>query len=218
MEPLLAGAAAGGSTTVKIFLLLTALSFSSAVLVCMTSFTRIIIVLSFVRQALGTQQLPPNQVLVGLSLFLTMFIMAPTAGRVNEQALEPLLQDQMELKEAATVAGGIMREFLLKQTRGEDLRLFYDVSGRPRPSRGDEVPMTVAAPAFLLSELTTAFQMGLYIFIPMVLIDLLVASILMSLGMTMVPPTIVALPIKLAVFVMADGWRLVVSSLVRSFM
>jgi len=147
-----------------------------------------------------------------------MFIMAPTAGRVNEQALEPLLQDQMELKEAATVAGGIMREFLLKQTRGEDLRLFYDVSGRPRPSRGDEVPMTVAAPAFLLSELTTAFQMGLYIFIPMVLIDLLVASILMSLGMTMVPPTIVALPIKLAVFVMADGWRLVVSSLVRSFM
>ena len=208
---------AGGSSAVKLFLILTALSFATAVLVSLTSFTRIIIVLSFVRQGLGTPQLPPNQVLLGLSLALTGFIMAPTANKVWDDALGPYLEDKLPQDQMVARASAPVREFLLKQTRPDDLKLFYEASGYSRPERGVEVPLTVAAPAFLISELTTAFRMGLTVYVPLLVIDLLVATVLMSLGMMMVPPTLVALPLKLGVFLLADGWHLLASSLLRSF-
>jgi len=207
----------GGSAAVKLFLLLTALSFATALLVSVTSFTRIVIVLSFLRQALGTQQLPPNQVVVGLALVLSGFVMAPTGTKVWDQSLAPYLEDRIAAPEAIEKASGPVRSFLLRQTREQDLMLFYEISGRPRPARGDEIPLTVAAPAFMVSELTTAFRMGLYLYIPLLLVDVMVAGILMSLGMMMVPPPLISLPVKVGIFVMADGWRLVVASLVRSF-
>ena len=213
----LALASGGGSSAVKIFLVLTALSFGTALVLSVTSFTRIVIVLSFLRQALGTPQLPPNQVLIGLSLFLTLFIMAPTVRRVHEQALQPLMDDKISVGEALQRAQGPLSDWMLKQTHEEDLRLFFEVSASARPARGEAVPITVLVPAFMVSELGTAFRMGLFLFVPMLLIDLLVAVILMSLGMMMVPPTMVALPLKLGVFLLAGGWHLVVSSLIRSF-
>ena len=210
-------AGATPSTAVKLFLLITALSFASALVVCVTSFARIVIVMSFLRQALGTPQLPPNQVLIGLSLFLTVFIMAPTARRVHQEALQPLLQDRIGVVEAGDRAAGPLREFMLRQTREADLRLFYDISSTPRPTRGDAVPMTIVVPAFMVSELTTAFRMGLFLFIPLIVVDLLVSAVLMSLGMMMVPPNMISLPLKVGVFLLADGWHLVVGSLARSF-
>jgi flagellar biosynthetic protein FliP len=207
----------GGSSAVKIFLLVTALSFASALVLSLTSFTRIMIVLSFLRQALGTPQLPPNQVLAGLSLFLTIFIMAPTAARVQHDALGPFLDDKINASEALERGQGPLREWMLKQTRDDDLRLFFEVAGQARPARGDALPMTVVIPAFMISELGTAFRMGLYLFIPMLLVDVLIASVLMSLGMSMVPPQMIALPLKIGIFLLAGGWHLVVSSLVRSF-
>lgn len=213
----LQSAAGGGSTAVKLFLVLTALSFGTAIILSVTSFTRIIIVFSFLRQAMGTTQLPPNQVLVGLSLFLTLFIMAPTVRKVQEQAFNPLMEDKISVGEALDRAQVPLSEWMLKQTKEDDLRLFFEVSGSPRPARGEAIPFTVLVPSYMISELGTAFRMGLYLFIPMVLIDLLVSVIMMSLGMMMVPPTLVALPLKLGVFLLAGGWHLVVSSLVRSF-
>jgi flagellar biosynthetic protein FliP len=207
----------GGSAAVKLFLLLTALSFATALLVSVTSFTRIVIVLSFLRQALGTPQLPPNQVVMGLALVLSAFVMAPTGGRVWSDALQPYMEDRIDASQAVDRASAPVRTFLLRQTREQDLALFYEISGRDRPSRGEEIPLTVAAPAFMVSELTTAFRMGLFLYVPLLLVDLLVAGILMSLGMMMVPPPLISLPVKVGIFVMADGWRLVVASLVRSF-
>jgi flagellar biosynthetic protein FliP len=209
--------AGSGSNAVKIFILVTALSFASALILSLTSFTRIIIVLSFLRQALGTPQLPPNPVLMGLALFLTMFIMAPTANRVHKEALGPYLDDKISATEAITRGEGPLREWMLRQTHDEDVRLFFEISGEARPARGQVIPMTVMIPAFMISELGTSFRMGLFVFIPMLLIDILVASVLMSLGMMMVPPQMVALPMKIGVFLLAGGWHLVVSSLVRSF-
>jgi flagellar biosynthesis protein FliP len=207
----------GGSAPVKLFLLFTALSFAGALVVSVTSFTRIVIVLSFLRQALGTPQLPPNQVVIGLALVLSAFVMAPTADRVWADALGPYLDDRLPPAEAIDRASAPVREFMLRQTREQDLELFYEISHRPRPSRGEEIPMSVVIPAFMVSELTTAFRMGLFLYVPLLLVDLLVAAMLMSMGMMMVPPTMIALPLKIGVFLMADGWRLVVSSLVRSF-
>jgi flagellar biosynthetic protein FliP len=207
----------GGSNAVKLFLLLTALSFGSALLLSVTSFTRIIIVFSFLRQALGTPQLPPNQVLLGLSLFLTMFIMAPTGRVLHEQALKPLMADEIDAGEALRRAEAPLSAWMLRQTHEDDLRLFFEISGQARPARGEAIPFTVLVPAYMISELATAFRMGLFIFVPMLVIDLLVSAILMSLGMMMVPPTLVAMPLKLGVFLLAGGWNLVVSSLVRSF-
>jgi flagellar biosynthetic protein FliP len=209
--------AGGGSSAVKIFLLVTALSFASALVLSLTCFTRIIIVLSFLRQALGTPQLPPNQILAGLSLFLTVFIMAPTASRVHQDALGPYLDDKIDARQALERGQGPLREWMLKQTRDDDLRLFFEVSGQARPTRGDAMPMTVVIPAFMISELGTSFRMGLYLFVPMLLVDVLIASVLMSLGMMMVPPQMIALPLKIGIFLLAGGWHLVVSSLVRSF-
>lgn len=207
----------GGSSAVKLFLLLTALSFGSALLLSVTSFTRIIIVFSFLRQALGTPQLPPNQVLLGLSLFLTMFIMAPTGRTLHEQALRPLMADEIDASEALRRAEAPLSAWMLRQTKEDDLRLFFEISGQPLPRRGEAIPFTVLVPAYMISELATAFRMGLFIFVPMLVIDLLVSAILMSLGMMMVPPTLVGMPLKLGVFLLAGGWNLVVSSLVRSF-
>jgi flagellar biosynthetic protein FliP len=207
----------GGSAPVKLFLLMTALSFATALLVSVTSFTRIIIVLSFLRQALGVPQLPPNQVVLGLALVLSFFVMGPTANRVYGEALGPYLEDRMGHAEAVEKASAPLREFMLRQTRDQDLALFYDISRQPRPATGEPVPMSICLPAFMVSELTTAFRMGLFLYVPLLLVDLLVSAILMSMGMMMVPPTLIALPVKVALFVMADGWRLVIASLARSF-
>ena len=207
----------GGSAPVKLFLLFTVLSFASALIVSVTSFTRIVIVLSFLRQALGTPQLPPNQVVMGLALVLSAFVMGPTADRVWGDALGPYLDDRIPAAQAVERASAPVREFMLKQTREQDLQLFYEISGRPRPARGEEIPMTIVTPAFMVSELTTAFRMGLFLYVPLLLVDVLVAAMLMSMGMMMVPPTMIALPLKVAIFLMADGWRLVVASLARSF-
>jgi flagellar biosynthetic protein FliP len=207
----------GGSAAVKLFLLLTALSFATALLVSITSFTRIVVVLSFARQALGTPQLPPNQVILALALAMSGFVMAPTATEVNRVALQPYFDDQLSANQAIDAASAPIREFLLKQTRPDDLRLFYEASSLPRPTRADAVPLTVAIPAFMVSELTTAFRMGLSIFIPMLVIDLLVSTVLMALGMMMVPPNLISLPLKVGVFLLADGWHLLVGSLLKSF-
>ena len=207
----------GGSAPVKLFLLFTVLSFASALLVSVTCFTRIVIVLSFLRQALGTPQLPPNQVVVGLALILSAFVMSPTVEKVWGDALGPYLDDKLPPAVALERASGPMREFMLKQTREQDLQLFYEISHRPRPTRGDEIPMTVVMPAFMVSELTTSFRMGLFLYVPLLLIDVLVAAMLMSMGMMMVPPAMISLPLKIGIFLMADGWRLVVASLARSF-
>jgi flagellar biosynthetic protein FliP len=209
--------ASGGSSAVKLFLLLTVLSFASAALMSITSFTRVIIVLSFLRQGLGAPTVPPNQVLIGLALAITCFVMAPTATRVYAGALQPYFDDKISPGEAVDRASVPVREFLLKQTRGEDLRLFYEASGAPRPSKTEEIPLTICVPAFMVSELTTAFRMGLFVYLPLLFIDLLVSSVLMSLGMAMIPPSLVALPLKLGVFLLADGWHTIVASLLRSF-
>lgn len=206
-----------GSTSVKLFLLLTVLSFATAIILSITAFARIAIVLSFVRQGLGTPQLPPNQVVMGLSLALTAFVMAPTANQVWSEALGPYMEDQITHTEALSRATVPVRAFLLKHTQKDDLGLFLEVSGAERPETEDDVALTAAVPAFMISELTTAFRMGLFVLVPMLLIDLLVASILMSLGMMMVPPTLVALPLKVGVFLLAGGWHLLVSNLLKSF-
>lgn len=209
--------AGGGSTPVKLFLVLTALSFATSLLISVTSFTRIVIVLSFLRQALGTPQLPPNQVIVGLSLILSFFVMSPTATKVYGEALGPYLEDRIGYEEALGRASGPIREFMLRQTREADLAMFYDIARQERPAQGEPIPMSIVVPAFMISELTTAFRMGLFLYIPLVLVDLLVSSVLMSMGMMMVPPNLISLPVKIGLFVMADGWRLVVGALARSF-
>ena len=207
----------GGASTLKIFFLLTVLSLLPAIVLSMTAFVRVTIVLSFLRTALGTPQLPPNPVLIGLSLFLTFFIMGHTLDDLHERVARPYFDDEIGNEEAAARAEVVIKSFIVPQTRDEDLALFYDLARLPPPTSVDDIPLRVAVPAFLVSELTTAFKMGLYLFVPLVIIDLLVASVLMSLGMMMVPPQMVALPLKIAVFLLADGWRLVVAALARSF-
>src|ERR1041385_5048885 len=211
------GVQGGGSGAVKVFLLLTVLSFAPAIVISVTSFTRIIIVLSFLRQALGTPQLPPNPVLIGITLFLTAFIMRPTLTRVHEEALAPYLDDKVGYQDAVKNGGEALKAFMLPQTREEDLALFYDLAGEARPQNAADISASIAVPAFMVSELTTSFRMGLTIFIPLLLVDLLVSAILMSLGMMMVPPQMISLPLKIGVFLLADGWHLVIANLARSF-
>lgn len=205
------------STSLQILLLLTVLSIAPAILVLMTSFTRIIVVLSFVRNALGTQQLPPNQVLIGLALFLTLFVMFPTWNDLNTQALQPYLKNQISQTEALQKAEEPLRMFMFKQTREKDLQLFVELSKMERPKTYKDIPTYVLIPAFVISELKTAFQMGFAIFIPFMVIDMIVSSTLMSMGMMMLPPMMISLPFKLLLFVLVDGWHLVVQSLVTSF-
>jgi flagellar biosynthesis protein FliP len=205
------------STSVKLLLLFTVLSLAPSILILMTSFTRIMIVLSFVRTSLATQQMPPNQVLIGISLFLTFFIMAPTFQEVNDQALTPLFNEEINLEQAYEKASVPFKEFMSKHTRQKDLELFLNYSGAERPESIEDIPMTSLVPAFALSEIKTAFQIGFMIFIPFLVIDMVVASVLMSMGMMMLPPVMISLPFKILLFVLVDGWYLVVKSLLESF-
>jgi flagellar biosynthetic protein FliP len=205
------------SAPLQIVLVLTLLSFVPAMLVVMTCFTRIIIVFHFLRQALGTQEMPPNQVLVGLSLFLTMFVMAPVGEQINQRALQPAMAGKLSAGDALAQAAPPLREFMLRQTRQADLQLFVELSRGPRPSQPSDLPMTVVIPAYAISELKTGFQMGFFIFVPFLLIDLVVSTTLLSMGMLQLPPAMISLPFKLLLFVMVDGWNLIISSLVRSF-
>jgi flagellar biosynthesis protein FliP len=205
------------STSVKLMLLLTVLSVAPGILILMTSFTRIIIVLSFVRTALATQQMPPNQVLVGLALFLSFFIMAPTFHEVNEQALTPLFNEEINLEQAYERAAVPFKEFMSAHTRQKDLALFLEYSKAETPESVQDIPLTALVPAFAISEIKTAFQIGFMIFIPFLVIDMVVASVLMSMGMMMLPPVMISLPFKILLFVMVDGWYLVVKSLLQSF-
>lgn len=207
----------GVATAIRILLGLTVLSLAPAILIIMTSFTRIIVVLSILRHALGMQQTPPNTVLIGLALFLTLFNMAPAFQQMNEQALRPFMEEEIDA--AAAFEGGMqpLRDFMIRQTREEDLALMVEVSGARMPETVAEVTNVSLIPAFMLSELKMAFQIGFVIFLPFVLIDIVVASLLMSMGMLMVPPMMLSLPIKILMFVLIDGWNLVVQSLMSSF-
>jgi flagellar biosynthetic protein FliP len=213
-------AAGGGQTytlSLQTLLLLTSLSFLPAMLLMMTSFTRIIIVLSLLRMALGTQSTPPNQVLIGLALFLTFFVMSPTLDRIYTEAYQPLSENRMQLQEALGKGAVPLRAFMLKQTRETDLALFARMSGTNGLKSPDDVPMRILIPAFITSELKTAFQIGFAVFIPFLIIDMVVASVLMAMGMMMVSPMLVSLPFKIILFVLVDGWNLLLGSLAQSF-
>ncbi|MEK5184393.1 flagellar type III secretion system pore protein FliP [Solibacillus sp. FSL R5-0691] len=205
------------STSVTLLFLLTVLSLAPSLLILMTSFARIVIVLSFTRTALATNQMPPNQVIIGLALFLTFFIMAPTLQQVNEQALQPLFDEEINLEEAYERATIPFKQFMSQHTRQKDLELFIEYNQAEYPDSIEEIPMTLLVPAFALSEIKTAFQMGFMIFIPFLVIDMVVASTLMSMGMMMLPPVMISLPFKILLFVLVDGWYLVMKSLLQSF-
>ncbi len=206
-----------GASALSLLLLITVLSLAPAILVLMTSFTRIVIVLGFVRTSLGTQQMPPNQVLIGLALFLTLFIMSPTLSQVNDQALQPYLKGEITQTDALQKASVPMKEFMYKHTREKDLLLFMNYTKTEKPTTFQDIPLTVLIPSYALSELKTAFQMGFMIFIPFLVIDMVVASTLMAMGMMMLPPVMISLPFKILLFVLVDGWYLVVRSLLTSF-
>lgn len=205
------------SPALKMLLVLTVLSIAPAILVSMTSFTRIVVVLGFVRQAVGTQNVPPTQVVLTLSLMLTVVVMAPVAHRIHVEAVDPYENQQIDGDEAWARGSGIMRDFMLRQTREDDLILFYDLSHVERPEQVDDVLLHLLVPAFMLSELRTGFEMGFLLFLPFVLIDLLSGSVLTSMGMVMLPPTMISTPLKLLMFVLVDGWSMLTRALVASF-
>lgn len=203
--------------SINLLVLLTVLTLAPSILILMTSFTRIIVVFSFLRNALGTQQSPPNQILIGLALFLTFFIMGPVYTDVMNDAVNPYLEEKITQEQAIEIGSKPLKEFMLKQTREKDLALFIKLSDSEVPEEAIETSFTILVPAFVISELKTAFQIGFLLFIPFVVIDLVVASILMSMGMFMLSPVMISLPFKLLLFVMVDGWHLIVKSLVESF-
>jgi flagellar biosynthesis protein FliP len=205
------------SLSLQALIFLTALTFLPAALLMMTSFTRIVIVLSLLRQAMGTIQTPPNQVIVGLSLFLTFFVMAPVFDRIYVEAYKPLSEERIKFQEALDRGAVPLKAFMLRQTREADLALFVRISNTPPLKSPEEVPMKILVPAYVISELKTAFQIGFVVFIPFLIIDMVVASVLMSMGMMMLSPVIISLPFKLMLFVLVDGWNLLIGSLVRSF-
>ncbi|MCG1028713.1 flagellar type III secretion system pore protein FliP [Virgibacillus halodenitrificans] len=205
------------ATSVKLILLFTILSLAPGILILMTSFTRIIIVLSFVRTSLATQQMPPNQVLIGIALFLTFFIMAPVFNEVYDEALQPLFDEEISLEQAYEEASLPLKEFMAKHTRQKDLSLFMNYSQLEKPENIQDIPLTTLVPAFAISELKTAFQMGFMIFVPFLIIDMAVASVLMSMGMMMLPPVMISLPFKILLFVLVDGWYLITHALLDSF-
>jgi flagellar biosynthetic protein FliP len=204
------------SSALQILFLLTILTLAPSILILTTSFARIIIVLSFLRQAMGTQQTPPTQVLIGLGLFLTLFVMGPTWTEINEKALQPFLNEEISQTDALKKAEMPLKEFMLRQTREKDLSLFVEISGE-NPKSNEDIDIRSLIPAFIISELKTAFQIGFLIYIPFLILDMVVASILLSMGMMMLPPVLISLPFKLMLFVMVDGWYLTVGSLMRSF-
>lgn len=204
--------------TLQILFLITILSLTPSILIMMTSFTRIVVVFHFLRQSLATQTVPSNQILVGLALFITFFIMRPVIDKINDTALQPYLKKEITQSEAFDRAMKPVRAFMVRQTREEDLLLFLDLrKGRQRPNSLDEIPLTTMIPAFIISELRTAFQIGFLLYLPMLLIDLIVGSVLLSMGMMMLPPVMISMPFKLLLFVLVDGWHLVVESLVKGF-
>lgn len=205
------------AVTLQLLFLLTILSLAPAILILMTSFTRIIVVLSFVRSGLGTQSMPPNQVLIGLALFLSFFVMAPVFQEVNETALQPYLAGDVGQEEALDTALIPIKEFMASHTREKDLALFYNYAGLEKPTSVEEIPLTSLVPAFAISELKTAFQIGFVIFIPFLIVDMVVASTLMAMGMMMLPPVMISLPFKILLFVLVDGWYLIVESLLVSY-
>ncbi|RJX27877.1 MAG: flagellar biosynthetic protein FliP [Dethiobacter sp.] len=213
----MSGEGEGLVASLQLLLLLTVLSLVPAFLVLMTSFTRVVIVLSFVRNALATQNTPPNQIIIGLALFLTIFLMRPVFTEINTKALQPLLAETISQEEALERAATPLKKFMFNQTREKDLALFVNIAGLDQPKNREEIPLTVLVPAFVISELKTAFQMGFMLFIPFLIIDMVVASTLMSMGMFMLPPVMISLPFKILLFIMVDGWHLVVKSLVQSF-
>jgi flagellar biosynthetic protein FliP len=220
--PAFTSAPAGGGATnyslsIQTLLLLTSLTFLPAALLMMTGFTRVVIVLSLLRQALGTPASPPNQVLIGLSLFLTIFVMSPVLDRIYSEAYKPLSENRITMEEAMDRGAVPLKGFMLKQTREADLALFLRLSRQPAPPKVEDVSMKILIPAFVTSELKTAFQIGFAIFIPFLVIDMLVASVLMSMGMMMVSPVLIALPFKIMLFVLVDGWNLLIGSLAQSF-
>ena len=205
------------SVTLQLLFLLTVLSLAPAILVMLTSFTRIVIVLSLLRHALGTQQMPANQIIIGLALFLTFFIMTPVWNKVNSQALQPYINEEISAEKAFDLAVQPIKEFMLKQTREKDIALFVKISKGERPMNQDEIKLPVLMPAFAISELKTAFQIGFMIYLPFLILDMVIASVLLSMGMMMLPPIMISLPFKLLLFVLVDGWNLIVGSLVKSF-
>jgi flagellar biosynthetic protein FliP len=205
------------SILIQILILLTVLSLAPAILIMMTSFTRLVIVFSFLRSALGTQQMPPNQILIGLSLFLTFFIMTPVWSTVHEKALVPYQEKKISQGQAIDEALKPVRQFMFKQTREKDLALFVNMAKISKPKNKEEIPTTVLLPAYMISELKTAFQIGCLLYIPFLIIDMVVSSILLSMGMMMLPPVMISLPFKALLFVLVDGWNLIVGSLVKSF-
>jgi flagellar biosynthetic protein FliP len=212
------GAGTGQTTMVlQIFVLLTILSLAPALLIMLTSFTRMAIVLSVMRQAIGTQSMPPNQVIIGLALFLTFFVMTPVWQTVQQEALTPYLNQQISQQEALAKAAAPLRDFMFRQTREKDLAMMMEVARKGRPQSIDDVPTTVLIPSFIISELKTAFQMAFMLYVPFLIIDMVVASVLLSMGMMMLPPVMISLPFKLMLFVLADGWHLIVGSLVKGF-
>jgi flagellar biosynthesis protein FliP len=205
------------SITLQILFLMTILSLAPAILILTTAFTRIVVVLHFLRQAMGTQQIPPSQVIIGLALFLTFFVMAPTWTRVNDEALQPYLAKKMSLQDAFDKGVVPMREFMMRQTREEDLALFVKLANSEKPQSRNDVPLHALIPAYALSELRIGFQIGFMLFIPFLVIDMVISSILLSMGMMMLPPVLISLPFKILLFILVDGWHLVVRSLLESF-
>lgn len=205
------------SLPLRILLFLTFLVFIPAILVSMTAFVRIIVVMHFLRQALGTNQAPNNQILVGLSLFLTFFVMSPVWDRIYQEAVVPYQQEAVDEWEALSRAEGPLREFMLRQVREQDLALFVRVSRIPRPSNPDQIPLRVLVPAFMISELRTAFNIGFALFLPFLVIDMVISAVLLSLGMLQLPPVMISMPFKILLFILVDGWNLIVGSLVESF-
>lgn len=203
--------------TLQLVTILTLLTLAPAFVVLCTSFTRIIVVLSFMRQALGTQNMPPNQLLVGFALFLSVFVMMPTGTQIYDYALKPYNEKKITTMEAVSVVERSLRNFMLKQTRKNDIKLFYDVTNTQAPDNANEVPTHYLIPAFIISELKTAFQIGFLLYIPFLVLDMVVASVLMAMGMMMLPPVLVSLPFKILLFVLVDGWHLVTGALLRSF-
>ncbi|MDD5476323.1 MAG: flagellar type III secretion system pore protein FliP [Syntrophales bacterium] len=211
------GEPAQTATVLQLLFLFTVLSLAPAILIMLTSFTRIVIVLSLLRHALGTQQIPANQIVIGLSLFLTLFIMTPVWNAVNSTALQPYINEELSSEEALAAATEPLKKFMLQHTRDKDLALFMKIAGTPQPETPADTGMRELIPAFVISELKTAFQIGFMIYIPFLIVDMVVASVLLSMGMLMLPPIMVSLPFKLMLFVLVDGWYLVVGSLVESF-
>jgi flagellar biosynthetic protein FliP len=205
------------SLSVQLLLVLTALSLAPALMVMVTSFTRLVVVFSFLRHALGTQQMPPNQILIALSLFLTLFIMAPVWQEIQEKAVTPYTAQQISGDEAARRGLQPLKDFMLRQTREKDLALFVAISKSPQPRTAQDISVTTLVPAFMISELRTAFEIGFLLYLPFLIIDMVVASVLLSMGMMMLPPVMISLVFKVLLFVLVDGWNLLVGSLVRSF-